>query len=72
MTFTSKKDTSKSIFIPAAGYALNGSVVYSGSSGNVWAERVDSHYIDYGLYFLLAQRSYGKRYNGYSIRGVLG
>ena len=72
MTFTSKKDISKSIFIPAAGFALNGSVLNSGSSGNVWAERVDSHYINYGLYFRLAQRSSGKRYNGYSIRGVIG
>lgn len=72
MTFTSKKDTSKSIFIPAAGYASNGSLHNSGSSGNVWAERVDSHYIYYGLYFRLAQRSYAFRCYGYSIRGVIG
>ena len=35
MTFTSKKDTSKSIFIPAAGWAMDGSVNFSGSEGNV-------------------------------------
>lgn len=37
MTFTSTKDTSKSIFIPAAAAALNGQVEYSGLEGDVWS-----------------------------------
>lgn len=37
MTFTSTKDTSKSIFIPAASAALNGQVEYSGLEGDVWS-----------------------------------
>ena len=35
--FTSKKDTSKYIFIPAAGYCDNGSVSNIGNSGYVWS-----------------------------------
>lgn len=37
MTFTSKNDISKSIFIPSAGDALDGAVEYSGVDGYIWS-----------------------------------
>ena len=54
MTFTSKKDTSKSIFIPAAGYTwISGLVHFSGRDGNLWSSMLsdsqDSN--GYTLYF---------------------
>ena len=44
MTFTSKKDELKSIFIPAEGYVLDGTVEYSGTDDSIWScmlNRVD-------------------------------
>ena len=74
--FTSKKDASKSIFIPAAGYAWGGSVRRSGGNGSVWSSllladgAVDGQLLDvvsggvnlYGDY----------RCSGLSVRGVGG
>lgn len=37
MTFTSKKDELKSIFIPAAGDALDGKIEHNGSDGCIWS-----------------------------------
>jgi len=74
--FTSKTDTSKSIFIPAAGYASSGSLAYSGSSGVVWSSMLSTGNVYYGQY--LGFRSsfvdlyYNYRYYGFSVRGVLG
>lgn len=74
--FTSKKDRSKFIFIPAAGIALCGSVYDSGYFASIWSSRLnylshesgqllhfDSEAIDVGWYF---------RFEGLSIRGVIG
>ncbi len=74
--FISKKEPSKSIFIPAAGYAWNGSLYDVGDCGSVWSSTLDTGYVGsgQGLYF----RSYGVsldgsyRYYGFSVRGVLG
>ena len=73
--FTSKNN-GKSIFIPAAGYASNGSVYVSGSYGLVWASMLDTDGVRYGQY-LNFDSSYinlynYSRYNGLSVRGVIG
>ena len=69
--FTSKTDNSKSIFIPAAGYAWDGSVYYSGVYGDVWS----AGYVDNGQYLSFysdnAYLSSSLRSNGFSVRGVL-
>ena len=74
--FTSKTDTSKSIFIPAAGSAWDGSLSGSGDYGYVWSSMLRSSYVRYGqgLYFGSddAGLYYGSRYSGFSVRGVLG
>lgn len=54
MKFTSKKDDSKSIFIPAAGVAWNGLIDDIGNYGYIWSSTVDAYFDDYGkvLYFI--------------------
>ena len=74
--FTSKKDPSKSIFIPAAGGAWDGSVQISGDGGYVWSSMLytvnvvggQGLYFDSGGVFLLGDFRYG----GLSVRGVIG
>lgn len=74
--FTSKIDSSKSIFIPAAGYAWGGSLSYSGSFVRVWSSMLCTYNADYGqsLEFFSGNVSlYGSyRCNVHSIRGVIG
>ena len=74
--FTSKKDSSKSIFIPAAGFACDGEVLYSGGSGYVWSSMLGTSYVGYGKDLGLdsgfAYFGYGNRFNGNSVRGVIG
>ena len=76
--FTSKKDSSKSIFIPAAGYAMNGLVNSSGDVGRVWSSTLSSGYVGGGLnlYFDSGSANIGygglNRYNGLHVRGVIG
>ena len=74
--FTSKKDASKSIFIPAAGYAWNGSVKLVGSEADVWASTLNTDSVDsgqfLGFYSGSVYLSYGRRYGGFSVRGVIG
>jgi len=75
--FTSKIDTSKSIFIPAAGNALDGSLHDSGSYGDVWSSVLSTNnvisgqYLDFGSGYVRLYSSY-VRCNGFSVRGVLG
>lgn len=76
--FTSKKETSKSIFIPAAGeIRLGSSVCFIGFVGEIWssmlsadsiygAQRLSFSSKDAGLY------TYLYRYYGLSVRGVIG
>ena len=72
--FTSKTDTSKYIFIPAAGFRTHGSVNYVGIYGDVWASSLDISNPDYtwnlsfhsdNCYMNLYKRCYGQ-----SVRGV--
>ena len=74
--FISKTDPSKSIFIPAAGNAWDGSVDGSGNVGVVWSSMLSSSNVDrgQGLYFDsgYAGLSDGSRFGGLSVRGVVG
>ena len=74
--FTSKNN-GNSIFIPAAGGAWNGSLDYSGSGGGVWSSTLNANYVHSGqsLNFSSSFVSLGDgyyRYDGFSVRGVLG
>ena len=75
VTFTSKKDTSKSIFFPTAGNAWDGSVQNSGGGGDVWSSVLDTGDVISGqsLFFDSGYVSlYGSyRYYGLSVRGVI-
>ena len=76
MTFTSKSDPSKSIFIPAAGVAWGGSVHYSGGDGYVWSSVLSTSNVGNGQYLGFgsgnASLDYYYRNFGFSVRGVLG
>ena len=73
--FTSKKDTSKYIFIPAADLYDNGSVSNIGDRGYVWSSSLNTSdpesalELDFnsGNYYVLNL----SRYSGLSVRGVL-
>lgn len=72
--FTSKTDTSKYIFIPAAGFRTHGSVNYVDIYGDVWASSLDISNPDYA--WILNPNSgvccigYSYRYDGKPVRGV--
>ena len=72
--FISKTDTSKYIFIPAAGNCYDGSVDDVGSDGYVWSSSLDTSYPNtaWNLKFNADRLStgYGGRYYGSSVRGV--
>ena len=75
--FTSMKDKSKSIFIPAAGFAWDGSIQSSGSYGIILSSMLGMDNGDdvYGLFFH-SDEAYLfdniDRYFGHSLRGVIG
>ena len=75
--FTSKKDGTKSIFIPAAGVAWDGSVQGSGGYGYVWSSMLSAGNVGsgQGLSFNSGNvylRNRSIRCNGLSVRGVVG
>ena len=76
ITFTSKKDSSKSIFIPAAGSARNGSIFSSGINGLIWSFILFWDNVSYGQYLVFysasASLNYTYRCDGLSVRGVIG
>ena len=65
----------KSIFIPAAGYAWDGSVRGSGDYGFVWSSMLDTDGVGYGQGLLFGSGNVilgsGLRYCGFSVRGVI-
>ena len=73
--FISKTDTSKYIFIPAAGYCSNGSEQYVGYYGNVWTSSLlnsnpnGAWYLGFGSDDCYMGDGY--RYDGQSVRGVM-
>lgn len=73
--FTSKTDTSKYIFIPAAGFRTNGSVNYVDIYGDVWASSLDISHTDHAWCLNLNSdvccMGYSYRYGGWSVRGVI-
>ena len=75
MRFTSKTDTSKYIFIPAAGYCNSGSVVNVGHNGYVWSSSLNTSYPGYAWYLNFnsgyCSMSNGSCYRGRSVRGVM-
>lgn len=74
--FTSNKDKSKSIFIPAVGSAWDGSVQVSGDGGGIWSSVLGAGDVSLGqsLYFGSGYVYLGRSYcfNGLSVRGVIG
>ena len=74
--FTSKKDNSKSIFIPAAGSASDVSVGFSGSYGYVWSSMLSAYVVGNGQYLGFCSSSpylySNNRCYGRSVRGVIG
>ena len=78
MKFTSKKDGTKSIFIPAAGEPIDGSVFDSGDVGIVWSSVLNTNDVNEGqeLLFVSEDAILGSdctsRYCGCSVRGVVG
>ena len=73
--FTSKKNPSKSIFIPAVGYAWGGSVNNSGVYGNIWSSMLSDNSVSYGKELNFNSSNVylinNDRYIGFSVRGVL-
>ena len=81
MKFSSKKDTYKFIFIPFAGVVWNGSVHLNECCGHVWSSMLDIYVAYYGeclsvgvsnLFLNGAYPFSDVRYNGFSVRGVIG
>lgn len=75
-TFSSKKDTSKSIFIPAAGFALDGSFYFRGSLVTIWSTELHSVDVDSGQCLICSLDDVGVgacyRVFGNFVRGVIG
>ena len=77
MKFTSKKDTSKSIFIPMSGYAWDDSVEDTDEYCLLWASKLSSFRVNNGQYLcLFSKRTHlfnnQGRANGFPVRGVIG
>ena len=78
--FTSKKDTSKSIFIPDASCVCNGfifnSQCYSDGNGNIWSSMLSADDVKDGQRLFFSAHYVGlgnyKRYYGLPVRGVIG
>ena len=77
MMLTDKTDSTKTLFFPAAGYCSNRSFGNGGSLGYYWSSSLNSSNVRYayGLYFLngsVTWQYYSSRYDGFSVRGVVG
>ena len=74
--FKSKKNPSKSIFIPADGYASDGSLYGSGSEADVWSSVLHASNVNLGQYLGFTSSNVslvnGGRFYGFSVRGVIG
>ena len=77
MRFTSKTDTSKFIFIPATGFAIDGLIIGIERCGFVWSNMLNSIHNDSGqelgfISFGANLYAYLSRCCGLSVRGVIG
>ena len=74
--FTSKKDNSKSIFIPVEGAAWFGLILASEGYGGIWSSVINVDNVNYGqcLYFDSRYINLHGDYRdyGFSVRGVIG
>ena len=74
--FTSKKDASKSIFIPATGVALDGSIILSGKYGYVWSANLYMRGAYGSQCLIFGSEDSGldgeSRFYGLPVRGVIG
>ena len=74
--FTSKKDESRSIFIPSSGYVTGTTINDSGSKGYIWSSTLRSDYLVSGqiMHLLLdgPKLETFSRYNGLPTCGVIG
>lgn len=74
--FISKVDDTKSIFIPATGYAYNGAVQVAKYFGGIWSSMIDAKKIDcakdLGIEYDDVFLSHSSRCLGLSIRSVIG
>ena len=72
--FTSKTDTSKYIFIPAAGWRTDSSFENQGDNGSIWSSSLFTTDLDYAynLNFTMDGQSmdYSLRYCGFAVRAV--
>ena len=73
--FTSKKDTSKTLFFPAAGYRKSTDVHIAGSYGYYWSSSLYSEYPFYAYHMLfdsddVNQQNVNIRHLGYTVRPV--
>lgn len=72
--FTS--DNGKSIFIPAAGLAWDGSLRSEGSEADVWSSMLSEGNVNYGQYLYFGSGNINLSFNdrcvGFSVRGVIG
>ena len=72
--FTNKKDSSKFIFLPAAGYRDDTSLLYAGSYGLYWSRTLDYYPSNaYNLTFSSGKVGWGSSYrdDGHTVRPVV-
>ena len=77
MAFTSKKDASKSIFIPASGDVWTSSKASIGICGNIWLSMLSPGRTYYSFMFCFSSEGLGLyrscfRCQGFVVRGVIG
>ncbi len=75
-TFTSKTDTSKSIFIPYAGYIVNATLTNYNAKGYIWSSMVSDSRASGRILYLQQDTApiteKFSKFNGLPIRGVIG
>lgn len=75
VTFTSKVDTSRSIFFPASGHIAGTTLSDDGSKGYIWSSTLRKDYLNSGqILYLLSNASMLEtfsRYEGLPVRGVI-
>ena len=74
---TDKTDSSKTLFVPAAGYCSDGGVIYVDGEGEYWSSSLstDDRQNAYNLYFVSFSDNWGfsnYRYCGFAVRPVVG
>lgn len=70
--FTSKKDSSKTLFIPASGIVLDGSIEFADTYVIFWASMLNMEYITCAQVYVYARLDYAGRCCGIPVRGVIG